>query len=76
MKSEEKIVYSVCVCLVACVAIIAFHDVEKKKIDAEINKQTEVEKTKASEAAATERTKERMNFVPWYSGGENKKEGQ
>ena len=46
--------------------------IEYDKIQAQINAQTEVDKTKVSEEEATRRTKERMNIIPWYRGGENK----
>ncbi len=51
--------------------------------DAEINAQTVIEQTKIEKEVQLEeakikaekdlaRTKERMNMIPWYKGGENK----
>lgn len=60
-----------------------YASVERAKIDAEvrakqieteakINAQAEVERVQIEQKAATERTREWMNFIPWYKGGENK----
>jgi hypothetical protein len=48
--------------------------VRQQQIEAEakINAQTEVQKTEIEQKAATERTREWMNFIPWYKGGQNK----
>jgi hypothetical protein len=46
--------------------------VKNAETAAQINAQTEIERTKITEAEATQRTKERMNWIPWYEGGENK----
>jgi len=42
--------------------------------EAEINAQTEIERIKIEAERDLKRTKERMNWVPWYKGGENKDE--
>lgn len=49
-------------------------EVRAKQIETEakINAQTEVERVQIEQKAATERTREWMNFIPWYKGGENK----
>lgn len=41
--------------------------VKNAEIAAEINAQTEIQKTKIEEEEATKRTKERMGLIPWYS---------
>ena len=59
--------------------IYAWTSVKSYEKEAEINAQkAEIEKEAAVEQAAIEadkalaRTKERMNFIPWYKGGDNK----
>lgn len=58
--------------VVAIVWVISQQNLEKYKIDAQINQQTEVERTKIEEEAATQRTRERMHWLPWYDDEENK----
>lgn len=60
------------VALVIIVWIKSQQGLEQYKIDAQINQQTEVERTKIEEEAATQRTRERMHWLPWYDDEENK----
>ena len=76
--TRGQTVTTVLVTLIAAIALVAVtyinKDVAIKNAEtaAEINAQTEIERTKIQEAESTARTKEWMNFVPWYEGGENK----
>lgn len=71
------------IALAAVMGGFIYASVERAKIEAEvrakqieteakINAQTEVERVLIEQKAATERTREWMNFIPWYKGGENK----
>lgn len=39
--------------------------VEKHRIDAEINRQTQIERTKIEQNTKLQRTKEHLKYVPW-----------
>lgn len=45
---------------------------ENQVISQEISAKAQVEQTKILQEAESQRTKERMNAIPWYKGGENK----
>ena len=60
-----------CVLLIA--AIMASVSVARYRKEIEINAQMAVEKTRLEQDAKLARTKERMNIVPWYKSGENRK---
>lgn len=51
-----------------------YYAVQMHKIDAEINAQKEVERTEIEQKAATQRTRERMHWLPWYSDEKNEVE--
>lgn len=55
-----------CVMVVTIVSTIGYFYVESHKIDAEINAQKEVKRIEIEEKEATIRTKERMQWIPWY----------
>lgn len=85
MNGKEKMIAFLGVLGLFLGGLAIFGIVQSQKIQAEvslkaqetqakINAQTQVEKTKLEEAAATQRTQERMNLIPWYKGGENKKQ--
>ena len=57
--------------LIAGMVIMSWQSVREHEIDAEINAQTEIEKTAIEEKAATQRTRERMHWNPWYSDDKN-----
>ena len=59
----------VAVVLIACVAVVS---VIRYQRQAEINAQTQIERTRLEQAGKLERTRKRMNAIPWYKGGENK----
>lgn len=46
--------------------IAAYVSTVRYERDAEINKQTEIEKTRIKEEIKLKRTKERMQMIPWY----------
>lgn len=70
---------------IAIAGIVAWTSVKSYQKDTEINaaiaiEQAEIERdadiaqTKIEQEAKLNRTRERMNLVPWYKGGENKSE--
>lgn len=80
--TRGQTIATVLVVLIVAVALVAVTVINKDvaiknaEVAAEINAQTEIEKTKIAEEEATRRTKERMNVIPWYSGGENKEQAK
>lgn len=73
--------------VISLAGIYAWTSVKSYEKEAEINAQTAIEQTKIEKEVELEkadieakkaiaRTKERMNWVPWYKGGENKDEDQ
>lgn len=52
--------------------IIAYVSVVRYQSAIKVNAQTEIERTRIQEDAKLERTRERMNVIPWYKGGSNK----
>jgi len=72
--NTKYLVLGISVCIVGAFAIGVTGYVEMKKFEkeSEINAQTVIEQTKIQQDAEVQRTKERMNLVPWYKGGENK----
>jgi len=69
--STKKIV-AIGVFVVITFGIIAFVSIKRFEKEAEINAQTEVEKTKIEQEANVQRTRERMHWLPWYKDEENK----
>jgi hypothetical protein len=59
--------------VIAIAGIIAVVRINSHEKQAEINRQIAIEQTKIEAAANLERTRERMNAIPWYKGGQNKK---
>lgn len=71
MTKNQMIFGSFTVFVVAVIAItiaVISKDIAIKNAEtqAEINAQTEIERVKIEETEATKRTKERMNWLPWY----------
>jgi len=60
--------------VITLAGIYAWTSVQKYEKETQINAQTAIEQTQIKEKAKVERTKERMNWIPWYKGGENKGE--
>ena len=54
--------------------IVGYVCIERYKYASKINAQTEIERTRIEQEAKLERTRERMNWIPWYKGGSNKDE--
>lgn len=67
ISNKELVAYIAAIVAVVTVALIIGNTALKMhKIDAEINAQTEVERTQIEEEQHTNRTKERLNWIPWY----------
>ena len=58
----------IAISIVVLSIIFTVASIRNHQIDAEINAQSEIDATKIKEAAKLERTRERMNWVPWYDG--------
>ncbi len=68
MTRRELAAWSLgCIVIVAVVATIGYFSIESHKIDAEINAQKEIKRIEIEEKEATVRTKERMQWIPWYN---------
>lgn len=76
--SKGQTIAVVLVVLIVAVAFVGVAYIQKDvavknaEIAAEINAQSEIQKTKIEEEEATKRTKERMGLIPWYSKEEGK----
>lgn len=53
--------------LIAITSVLCYFYLEYHKIDAEINAQKDIKRIEIEEKEATIRTKERMQWIPWYS---------
>ena len=85
LAERTKLVAIICGTIVLLIGLLVMSGIMMKKFEkqAEINKQTEVErikiqqeteleKAKIEKETEIEKTKERMGWVPWYSkGGKN-----
>lgn len=70
--SEHPVLFGIAGLTIVIVAGIAgYVAIQNHKIDAEINAQTVIEQTEIEEKAATQRTRERMHWLPWYGDDEN-----
>ncbi len=58
--------------VVGIAAIIGTVAINRHNTDAKIKADAAIEQTRIEQEAKLERTRERMNAVPWYKGGENK----
>ena len=47
-------------------------ELEKANIDAAVEEKVRLEQTRIEQEAATQRTRERMHWVPWYKDEENR----
>lgn len=56
---------------IAAIVAIGYFSLQMHEVDAKINAQTEVLKTQVEQKAATQRTRERMHWLPWYSDEKN-----
>lgn len=71
-KNTLTAIIAAVVGVVLIAGMIAGVSTYRYETDAKINAQSQVEKTKIEQEAESQRTKERMNAIPWYKGGENK----
>jgi|GEM_PF-6110198 len=56
--------------------IIGITSIKKHQIDADINAQKDIERTQIEQKAKTQRTRERMHWLPWYQDKKNETDEQ
>lgn len=70
-NKEITVVVIIGAIIVSVVSIVCFFVIQSRKIDAEINAQKDIQRIQIEEKEATIRTKERMQWIPWYKKQSN-----